>query len=72
MEKKNPEFNQLNSDEKLTLCHILLVGRDIYIYVYIYIYIYISLRTLVNEFSAAARILQSSSKKLSTLVADRV
>ena len=30
------------------------------------------LSTLVEEFSAAARIMQSSSKKLSSLVADRV
>ena len=30
------------------------------------------LSTLVKEFSAAARIMQSSSKELSTLVADRV
>ena len=37
---------------------------------HIYIYIYIS--TLVKELSAAARIMQSSSKELSTQVADRV
>ena len=30
------------------------------------------LSTLAEEFSAAARIMQSSSKELSTLVADRV
>ena len=30
------------------------------------------LSTLVKQFSAAARIMQSSSKELSTLVADRV
>ena len=40
-----------------------------------YIYIYAppwALSTLVKEFSAAARIMQSSSKELSTLAADRV
>ena len=38
-----------------------------------YIYIYGGgVNTLVKEFSAAARIMQSSSKELSTLVADRV
>ena len=39
----------------------------------IYIYIYAPpLSTLAKELSAAARIMQSSSKELSTLVADRV
>ena len=44
-------------------------------YIYIYIYIYAppwGLSTLAKELSAAARIMQSSSKELSTLVADRV
>ena len=42
---------------------------------YIYIYIYATpwvLSTLVKELSAAARVMQSSSKELSTLVADGV
>ena len=42
---------------------------------YICIYIYaplLGLSTLAKEFSAAARIIQSSSKELSTLVADRI
>ena len=41
---------------------------------YIYIYIYAPPRgfsTLAKEFSAAARIMQSSSKEFSSLVADR-
>ena len=43
--------------------------------IYIYIYIHASpwgLSTLAKELSAAARIMQSSSKELNTLVADRV
>ena len=55
---------RLHETQSSRLCHV------------IYIYIYISppwgLSTLVKEFSAAARIMQSSSKELSTLVADRV
>ena len=45
-------------------------------YIYICIYIYkrfsVGLSTLSREFSAAARIMQSSLNELSTLVADRV
>ena len=46
-----------------------------YIYIYIYIYIYAppwGLSTLANELSASASVMQSSSKELSILVADRV
>ena len=44
-------------------------------YTYLYIYIYAprwGLNTLVKEFSAAVRIMQSSSNKLSCLVSDKV
>ena len=43
--------------------------RSIYIYNYALPW---GLSTLVKEFSAAARIMPSSSKELNTLVADRV
>ena len=50
-----------------------------FLYVYIYIYIYVCvcvcvcvLSTLVKEFSAAARIMQSFSNELSTLVSGKV
>ena len=62
--------------------HLLLLEYPVYfrliiIFIYIYIYIYIyappwGLSTLAKELSAAARIMQSSYKELSTLVADRV
>ena len=45
------------------------------IYIYICIYIYAppwGLSTLAKELSAAASVMQNSSKELSTLVADRV
>ena len=44
---------------------------DIYIYIYIYAPPW-GLSTLAKELSAAASVMQSSSKELSTLVADRV
>ena len=61
------------------------MNMSVYIYMYIWIYVnvcvYVSdfvyappwgLSTLAKEFSVAARILQSSSKELSTLVADTI
>ena len=75
------------SEDGITLIEAILRVCEKFIFVnsliYIYIYIYMSvdyniyappwgLSTLVKEFSAAARIMQSSSKELSTLVADRV
>ena len=59
---------------RLTLI-VFVVGGRTSPYIYIYIYIYApawGLSTLAKELSAAARIMQSSSKELSTLVADRV
>ena len=47
------------------------MGERIYIYIYTYVPPW-GLSTLVKEFSAAARIMQSSSNKLSTLVSGRV
>ena len=47
----------------------------LYIYIYIYIYIYMlpmGVSSLAKELSAAASVMQSASKELSTLVADRV
>ena len=43
---------------------------DVYIYIYIYAPPW-GLSTLVKELSAAGSVMQSSSKDLSTLVADR-
>ena len=48
-----------------------------YIYIYIYIYIYVhappwGLSSLAKELLAATSLMQTSSKELSTLVADRI
>ena len=50
-----------------------LSGPNIYIYIYIYIYAPPwRLSSLAKELPSAASVMQSSSKELSTLVADRV
>ena len=49
----------------------LSLSLSLYIYIYIYIYIW-RLSTLAKEFSAAARIMQSSLNELSTLVTGKV
>ncbi len=59
--------------ESTETLHGLIKHTSLFLYIYIYIYAPPwGLSTLAKELSAAAGIMQSSLKELSTLVADRV